>query len=187
MSIWVVMGAGPSLTPADVDYVKDMCMSGHDIKVCVVNNAFILAPWADVLVAADPAWWNHYKSAHAFKGDKLCPKTCAGITAWKPSEYRFGQNSGKYGMHVAVDRKASKIILLGFDMHSTGKTHFFGEHPKPLSNPNALIFNRHVEEFKLWSYDTPVVNCTPNSALTRFPMGKLEDELNAGIRSSYTK
>ena len=47
----VCIASGPSLTQADVDYVRGKA------RVIVVNNGYLLAPWADVLYAADARWW----------------------------------------------------------------------------------------------------------------------------------
>lgn len=181
--LWVVLGAGPSLSAEQVELVRQAHATGR-VGVIAVNNAFQLAPWADVLCAADPAWWNNYKAAHAFEGQKLCPKTVPGIVTWKPSGYALSQNSGLYGMHIAVSRNAPRIVLLGFDMKADGKTHFFGDHPKPLSNPNQRIFQRHLAEFKFWYELLPVINCTPGSALEKFPHGHLEEELACVLRLS---
>lgn len=55
----ICIAAGPSLTKEQLDKVKE----AHDrgVKVGVVNDIFLVAPWADVLYAADVRWWGWYQ------------------------------------------------------------------------------------------------------------------------------
>jgi len=75
-------------------------------------------------------------------------------------------------MGIARAMGASRILLLGFDMHGT---HYFGRHVSPLHNTSAGGFKRHIGQFQLWRGGCDVVNCTPGSALTQFAFGRLED------------
>ena len=52
----VLIAGGPSLTRADVDLVGDAHAAGR-VRVIAVNDAYLLAPWADVLYFADAHWW----------------------------------------------------------------------------------------------------------------------------------
>lgn len=76
-------------------------------------------------------------------------------------------------MYVARDYGAKKIILLGFDMHGT---HYFGRHPEGLKNTTEIRFKQHMFQFRLFS-GAEVINCTPDSALKRFPLAALSDTL----------
>ena len=60
----VVVASGPSLTAEDVDYCRERA------AVIVVNDNYKLAPWADVLYAADPEWWDLHQGAPSFQGDR---------------------------------------------------------------------------------------------------------------------
>lgn len=170
---WVVVGSGPSLTQDDVNYVRGKA------HVIVCNTAWRLAPWADVLVGCDPAWWDAHPEAQAFAGEKFSPKQVKynHVSWWIPPGFRLGQNTGLYGMHFAKCRGAERIVLLGFDMHAKGGTHFFGDHPAGLSNPNRYIFENHLQQFEAWTSDAEVINCTPQSALKRFVSKELKNTL----------
>lgn len=48
----VLIAGGPSLTLGQVAMVKDA-----GVRVIAVNDAFLLAPWADVCYFADAKWW----------------------------------------------------------------------------------------------------------------------------------
>ena len=77
------------------------------------------------------------------------------------------------GMIVAKTLGAKRLVLLGFDMHGT---HFFGKHPEPLKNTTEKIFKTHIRQFDGFS-GCEVINCTPNSSLTRFPLRPLREVL----------
>ena len=116
-----------------------------------VSNAYQLAPWADALVSADAAWWKAHRDAlelpcqkfgniHDFQGVKGVEKLNA------PS----GLNSGLLGIMTAVKMGATKVLLLGFDLHSPGQ-HFFGRHPKPLkstSDERMKVFHRQFAGYR---------------------------------------
>lgn len=51
----VIIGGGPSLTSAQVDQVAVAIICGG-VKCITVNDAYLLAPWADVHYAADQRW-----------------------------------------------------------------------------------------------------------------------------------
>ena len=62
----VCLASGPSLTPADVEYVRGKA------RVIVINTTVLLAPWADVLYACDARWWQwHHKTVKGFAGMKF--------------------------------------------------------------------------------------------------------------------
>lgn len=195
----VCLGCGPSLTAEDVEACRG------NAPVVAVNDAYRLAPWADVLYAADSDWWREYDGVPSFTGLKygIVNKTrkkdrwppdvqvlkftgydgietdSSGLRAGK----RGGQNSGLQAIGVAVHLGASRILLLGYDLHvSDGRTHFFGEHPdrirKPSPSPYALMvrsFDALVEPLKALGVE--VVNCSRRSALACFPRASLADAL----------
>jgi hypothetical protein len=151
------------------DYVRGRC------KVVAVSDAYKLAPWADALVSNDRNWWDCHKDARNFAGKKFASVALPGGVQALPREgvYGGGLNSGLQGMRVAKLLGATRILLLGFDMQGT---HYFGAHPQPLKNTTAKRFVKHIQQFDKWS-GTPVINCTPRSALKRFPMSTIEIQL----------
>lgn len=77
---------------------------------------------------------------------------------------------------------AKRVILLGYDMAAHGKKHFFGDHPSGLANPTEHLFDAWRKNFETTLPDlaragVEVINCTPGSALTCFPMKRLEEVL----------
>lgn len=183
---FLILGCGPSLTQADVDFCRGRA------RVIAINQAVTLAPWADVLYACDAQFWKWHKGIPSFTGLKYTLEAEAG--RWpgvqvlertggvdgvgvelKPTGIRSGKNSGFQAINVAVHLGAAKIVLLGYDMRGT---HFFGNYPWP-SNPN---WNKYVAVFStlikpLRALGIEIINCTPGSMLRCFPMQSLRQAL----------
>lgn len=141
----------------------------------VVSDAWRLAPWADALASSDAAWWKANPDALEFPGEKYGAmpdfQKVEGVARFGTSS---GTNSGLLGCMVSQSLGATKVLLCGFDMHSS---HFFGPH-KVLKNTTPArfeIFKRQFSQYKPAGVD--IVNCTPNSALKAYRIGKLEEEL----------
>lgn len=182
MEIAACIATGPSLTQADVDYCKGKA------RVYAVNDVYKIAPWADILYAADDSWWDHHGGVPDFQGQKYTVNPdaakkfglnfidCKSTIDWSdnPAFIATGGNSGFQAMNLAALHGAEKIILLGFDYGFKGKKHFFGEHPKPIDRPSDYHtwlkkINKAALHIKI-----PVVNCSRESAINCFPRKSLE-------------
>lgn len=198
--LWIVAAPGPSLTPELAEQTR-----GH--RVIAVNDAYRLLPWADVLYAADADWWRARNGCREFAGERLTTfgrdseRTIAqfGLTSIQNQRfvkgfslspgviYRGQSNSGFQAVNVALLRDGNPVVLIGFDMHGT---HFFGQHEAPLRSwdrqKQESIFARWIEGFRLASDLLPphirIINATPGSALTCFPIMTLDEALNARHR-----
>jgi hypothetical protein len=160
------------------DKVKGRC------KVAAVSNAWRLAPWADILVSHDARWWRHNRAAFEFSGRKLVGNSAVeGLERFRHKDMplsrigleRVGCNSGLMAMIAAREAGATKICLLGVDMHGT---HFFGPHPKGLRNTDEGRRQVHLAQYATFR-GCEVINCTPGSALKAFPFGRIEELLCA--------
>jgi hypothetical protein len=168
-----IFGTGPSLKQVMCDEVS------HLPCVCV-NDAFRMAPWGDVLYAADVEWWQRNPDAYNFDGLKV---TCmasmkdkrvnvlqqGGLEGFDPrlTHIKTGGNSGYQAIHFAIHAKAKRILLYGFDMHGD---HFFGKHKPPLRNTAAEHYDGWIARFPaLMGRGSEIINCTPGSALKCFP------------------
>lgn len=56
------IAGGPSLTPAQVEACRE-----RGLAVVAVNDAYLLAPWADVCYFADCRWWGWHRERAEFK------------------------------------------------------------------------------------------------------------------------
>lgn len=171
MTTVVLLAPGPSLTADLVERVR-----GHSVGV--VNNAFQLAPWATFLVAADSKWWRKHPAAQSFAGHKFCSGWVPGVERVTASDgVDKTTNSGLLAMEVARRHGATRLVLLGYDMHGT---HFFGPYSNGLSNTKPDKFELHQKQFEKWARRHPkvkVLNCTEGSALRAFPLCDLDRAL----------
>lgn len=166
--IFAILATGESMNQSVADYVRGKC------KVIAVSDAYKLAPWADALVSNDSAWWRANPQALKFAGAKYCAAQLKGTIRILPEGgFESTSNSGLLAMRVAQKLGATKILLLGFDMKGS---HFFGKHPDPLGNTTAKRFVQHIKQFGRW-HGCEVINCTPDSALRKFPFAAIEDIL----------
>lgn len=151
------------------DVVRGKC------SAVAVSDGYKLAPWADAMVSNDAAWWTAHPEALEFAGRKFCTAHVQGTERLRTSApFMYGVNSGLQGMRVAELLGATLIALLGFDMRGS---HYFGPHPAPLRNTSPDRFRIHIRQFDHWR-GCRVVNCTPGSALTRFPFADINEILH---------
>jgi hypothetical protein len=172
--------------------VAELVRTSISHRVVVVNNTVSLAPWADMLYAADAAWWKvHEKDAAAFQGLKV---TCSDVAsadvlrlregdregfADTPDTVCTGGNSGYQAIHVAAHAGCTRILLCGFDMHGG---HWHERHDPPLREHGEAIYARWVPRFNtlapaLAARGIEVINCTPGSALKLWPFVPLAQAL----------
>lgn len=183
----VIMGGGKSLTPEVVEAVR----LASAYRVIVINEAYKLAPWADLLYAADRDWWHVNKGAPEFHGMKVTcePNGFADVMELKasattglsadPSTVTTGGNSGYQAVGIAVHAGCSRVLLCGFDMKPG---HWHSEHKPPLRKTNPEQYKTWIERFHtlvkpLSAAGVEVINCSPGSALNAFPHIPLAIEL----------
>lgn len=186
----VILASGPSMNQAVANTVRGT-------RTIAINTTFQLAPWADMLYAADARWWKAYEKPI----DGPSWRILGGIkVACEPTQYkevhqikntgesgfdpdpgcvRIGGNSGYQAIHIAAHAGAKRILLCGFDMKGC---HWHGRHPEPLRNHGEGIYARWLKNFDglakaLNGLGIEVLNCTPGSALKAFPMVALEEAL----------
>jgi hypothetical protein len=183
-----ILASGPSMSQQVADQVARSA-----VRTIAINTTVKLAPWADMLYAADRAWWDrHWKEVKGFQGlrvtcrpeynRELLSLEMSGISGFDrdPGKVRSGKNSGYQAICVAVHAGAKTIYLHGFDCHSitNGRTknrdhHWHGVHPSPLRNHGESIYQSWIDRFNelpgLLPKGVTVINCTPGSSLKCFP------------------
>jgi hypothetical protein len=194
----IVAASGPSLTPE----VAALCRGE---RVIAVNDAYRLLPWAEVVYACDAQWWEIHRrnvlSGECWTSHGLSPKNdkraivdrlglhiIAGEDrpgfSLDASRIHYASNSGFQALNLAILFGADPIVLVGFDMRQVdGKTHFFGEHKAPLRG--HAQFGSWCAKFgkaaEMLGGSPRIINATPGSALTCFPMMPLAEALNERI------
>lgn len=182
MKTAICIATGASLTQEDVDYVRGKG------RVYVVNDAYKLAPWADVLYACDYDWWAYHKPVFAGEKFSICPRahkdfgtqfleTSSNEWSFDVGAIGTGGNSGYQCLNLAVLDGADRVVLLGYDMQVKTRKHFFGEHPAEINHGSD--YNGWIKRFIRVADIIPaqVINCTRDSALNCFPKMELRDVL----------
>jgi len=176
----VCLGSGPSLTRADVDFCRGKA------RVIAVNDAYRLAPFADVLYACDAKFWRWHKGVPNFAGLKYTLDRSVGYPdvvvlqntgqtglELNPTGLRTGYTSGYQALNLAVHLGASRIVLLGYDFQGD---HFFGSHPDQTKPPFQVCLKQFPTLVApLAAAGVTVINATRTTALTTFPRVPLED------------
>jgi hypothetical protein len=169
--LWFLLGPGPSMS-------RDLAERVRGNRVCAVCNAYELAPWADVLVANDIRWWQKHPKAYEFAGRKFSANQINGVEKAKPNTFGSLSNSGVLGLDVVRNLGATKVVMLGFDMHGT---HFFGPYRNGCSNTSDKRRQVHKQQFAQWGKRNPgveVLNATEGTHLKCFPIVRLDEVLH---------
>lgn len=191
MSTWVVIGGGASLAKSDVDRVRGRA------RVLAVNNAFAIAPFADVVYACDEEWWQHNDEAvrattraARWAGDaaaavrfgtaRLALEEGCGAHALPGYAYTGNGNGGYQAIQLARHLGARVIVLLGFDcQHTGGRKHWHEDHPRPMQNPSPERMTKWREAFPALARDldadsVAIFNCSRETAIACIPRARLD-------------
>jgi hypothetical protein len=201
-----IIGGGPSLLTQDLTLLDGK-------NVIVINSSYLAFPAAQYLVFADMRWWiDHMKTPalRDFKGKIIgCTHSCSGLSnlyrvvrksspglAEDPGQLMVSKTTLTGAINLAVHLGVNKIVLLGIDQKpaADGRTHHHAPH-KWESRPNCYKrqqydLTRIAEDLR--KRDIECVNASPDSALTLWPVVKLEDHIaatscdrDAGIGGQY--
>lgn len=181
-----ILGGGPSLTQQQVDACKGRC------RVIAINDAYRLAPFADVLYFCDERWhgWHRDKPEYrAFQGLRVTLDN-EGIQGahslhnmgWEglqlcPWGLATGRNGGIQAINLAVHFGVARILLLGYDMRPG---HWHGGHPtetRPGVYAECMLPSFPAVAAALDRLGIECINCTPGSALDVFARGSIADLL----------
>jgi hypothetical protein len=197
MSKGIIIGTGPSLSSAEVEWARGKQAQGA--MVFGVNNTFKVMPELDVFLACNPEWWDVYHEAVSLipadkwtwdkpTSEKYRLNYIEG--RWAPSLSKdpnfihYGHASGYQILGIAYHYGIREFYLLGYDMaYPPGKPrHYFGEYPRalyhnPRTGPNGE-FTGLIKQFETIDEDDlgiTVVNLCETSALNHFKKGNIDD------------
>lgn len=164
-------------------------------RVIAVKQSVLLRPDADVLWFGGESMVElmlplipQFTGTHMAVRGKSCPRlpptvkrvgrTKGNATLSDDPTRVCGFDSGTSAINLAYHFGATTVVLLGYDMR--GGRWFTGElpHPMPIIPPSH--FEGHMAPLAGLAKDCAakglrVVNCSPDSAVTAFERGKLED------------
>jgi hypothetical protein len=189
----ICIASGPSLNADDCEFIRSF-----NARKISVNNAYKVAPWADVHYSSDHDWWEeHYDDMRALclgqfwtgypdgvphSDVHCCPydKRGRGLSM-KPGVINWGGNSGYCAIGLAVQFGAKKIVLTGYDQQDkTGQGHYDGNHPDNIRK--LFNFPMWRERFGEMAKDAEkhgiqIINASRETSLTCFPRASLLDAL----------
>jgi hypothetical protein len=190
-----IIGGGPSVAVTDCSNLPG--------RIIAINEAGLsVRPDADILFFADCRWylWNQER-LNSFTGKRIVTTWVGGqgrpitdnrlhvlerirrnkMPIWPLSQEPnklSGWCSGGQSINLAYHLGAKQIVLIGFDMNDQGKANFHLRHQAPpLRNRKKNKFIPAITSLKpgLDQANVDVVNCTPGSALTCFPVMSLDE------------
>lgn len=190
----VVAAPGPGLTPR----VAEAC---RGYTALVIKQAYRLLPWAGVMYGCDAKFWKRENGCPDYQGERWSSHNDGSdnkqavardygvkLVAGKPgSQFSldpnfilYGNNSGFQAINLTLLFGATRIVLVGFDMRQVdGQRYFDKPHP---TQSTAVGYGKFAEIFAYAARKLPptirIVNATPNSALTCWPMVDLDDALS---------
>lgn len=192
-----IIGGGPSLTRLGHDRLIPRLYGRH--PVIAVNNAYELAPWAEVLWWADTLWLqDNWTDLHRHVGwykvtrqraalknvsKRLVPdwlkwvktlrcKSQAGLSL-EPDTI-CGRHGGHHAINLAVLFGVKRIVLLGYDLHRREPAgyNWHNRHKRPTPAHNyGPVYRADLEATAplLKAAGVEVLNGNPQSALRCFP------------------
>jgi len=190
-----IIGGGPSVALTDCSNLPG--------RIIAINEAGLsVRPDADILFFADYRWYSWNKERlDLFKGKRIVTTWTGGrrhpitddrlyvlerirknsMPQWPLSQEPdklSGWCSGGQSINLAYHLGAKQIVLIGFDMNDQGKANFHLKHQAPpLRDRKKDKFIPAITSLKpgLDRAHVHVVNCTPGSALTCFPIMSLDE------------
>lgn len=193
--------------------LEDMGKLRGRTRVVVINNSWQLAPWADMLYASDPRWWDSEivgYGRHAlrdFRGMMVTQDANAAkhhklhlIRLWgqeqdkHANEMKFdepgvvgrGGNSAFHTLNMIAQFGCRRILLVGLDLHGQ---HWHGAHAQPCRDAQPDTLNKWAARFDmqepvLRARGIEVINCSPRSALKAYQRMVIDDALNPSYACS---
>jgi hypothetical protein len=191
MKTGIILASGPSLTQAQIDYAL-----ASGAFTIAINATYQKALTANVMYAGDYLTFKEYIAdiRKRFKGE-MWSQDSTSCARWpdihrvraanrdglgKDGMIHLNGNSAFQAINLLYVWGYKRIVLLGVDMKlgPNGEKHHHEDHPKPLVQ--ALVFFEWIHKSARLAIDLKnagieVLNATPGSALTCWPVVKLED------------
>ncbi len=191
-----LIGGGPSLEGFDFELLRGRTL-------LAVNDAARVLPWATALFSLDAKWIRERREfLQSFKGERYLappesdPRDLAGVCylrrsndpglSTSPDTVCLGGTSGYGALNVALLKRASRIILLGYDY--SGIVHWFPQY-RWAAHGNERYYSDWALKFDstllpLRKAGAKVLNVGLGSHIRAFPktsLAELERRLKDGM------
>jgi hypothetical protein len=191
-----IVGGGTSLLEQNLELIRDK-------KVIAINSSYAAVPWAQYVVFADMRWFLHHRQKLMNFGGKIIACTSVSHASGPPNLVNVIRKTSvglatdthtlmvknttlTAGINLAVHLGVAKIVLLGIDQKAgpDGKIHHHPPHPWKVT---ANCWSRQQTDLPkvaedLTRLNIECVNASPGSALTLWPIVKLEDHVAAAAQ-----
>ena len=187
-----IIGGGPSLLQQDTSALRGR-------RLIVINSSYIAFPEADFCVFSDMRWWIEHRTKELmnFKGKIIGTSSAAsgppmihkmartnkpGL-ADDPGTLMVRNTTLTAAINLAVHLGVARIVLLGIDQKKAadGRTHHHAPHKwnqvGDCYRRQQMDLPKIAEDLKARNIEC--VNASPASALTLWPLVRLEDTLTA--------
>lgn len=188
-----ILGGGPSLRGFDFGRLWNR-------RCIAVNATGHDARWADCLFFTDHSFfvdnraliegWGGFVVTASRAAKAAAPDHMARVDVRRnrigfvdDGTVRGGRSSGQTATALAVAFGCARVVLLGFDMKASpdGATH---HHDRYQRRTEDALLAQFRADWQGWDEQAKrvgcaIVNATPGSALTEFPMVDIDDELGA--------
>lgn len=195
--IGVVIGTGPSLTQDQIDKVSHLKRFGvnrafeFDVDVLVgCNYQFWEHYWPEVKDLRCHKWTTRPQLEGKYPGLNYIREEWIDGLSRDKRYIAAHHGSGPQAVNMAYHYGCEIIILIGWDMRFPGKVdrhnykdprHYFGEDDLtevhwPMTGPQGELTGliKEMETIRPEDYGIEIYNCTPDSAMTCFPMVDLD-------------
>lgn len=197
-STMFIIGGGPSINKLDLTKIQEF-------PTIVCNCGFLDFPWADIMYFGDckvHTWISkadkgkYQKQFDAFDGLKVscCPDTRydnrihtlfrigKGIVKDRRS-IGWNMNTGGSAINLAYHFGATRVILLGFDMHQVENRSNFHDYNIIKDKDPESVYKKFLRYFKWIAEDAEklgleIINTTMDSSLELFPKVSYEEVLS---------
>ena len=199
--IAAIIGTGPSLTLKQVDKVRHLKTFGanraFEFDLDVIhgcNYQFWNHYWPQIKDYRCDKWTTRPELKDKYQGLNYIREEWIDGLSTDKSYIAAHHGTGPQCINLALHYGAKVMLLIGWDMRFPGKIdnrryteprHFFGEDaltelhwPKTDLNGDLGGLIREMETIHPEDYGIEIINCTPNSAMTCFPMMDLDEALN---------
>ena len=181
-----LLGGGSSLRGFAIDRLRGR-------QVMAINSSYRLCSWSQSLYFSDIDWFHNHRTvvenwvglaATATQSGYGLPEKVLRLIALDRDDFgrgdicvKHGPSSGHVAISLAIAMGAARVILLGYDMGIIGgRSH---HHDDYQTESDKLFRDDFLPGFAGWNAaaeraGVEVLNCTPGSALTEFPMASID-------------
>ena len=202
--VGIIIGTGPSLTNEQLNKVSHLRRFGanraFEFDLDVIhgcNYQFWDHYWQDIKRYNCHKWTTRPELKGKYEGLSYIKEKWIDGLSTNPDYIAAHHGTGPQVLNLAYHYGCKVMLLIGWDMRFpgkisdkeyTGKRHYFGEYesamqhwPRTESNGDLGGLIREMETIKPEKYGIEIINCTPDSAMTCFPMMDLDEAIKCYV------